>query len=636
MTLEPGSMIGPYRVLEQAGRGGMATVYKAYQAALARNVAIKVLPAFFADDPGFRERFRQEAVAVAKLRHPNILQVFDYGDENGLTYIVSEFIDGGTLADQIGRPLPVDYVTRMLGPVASALDYAHSREVLHRDVKPSNVLLARDGTPILSDFGLAKMMGSMPRLTVSGAAVGTPEYMAPEQGSGEEIGPAADQYALGVVAYEMLTGRVPFSAETPLAVLIAHMHQALPLPRTVNPALSEATEQVLLKALAKAPADRFPSATEFVRALGDAVRGASATPVVPAAAPVYPTPAVAAAAAAAPSPAPAAVAGPATRIPRNARIGAALLALLLVGGAAFAFTRGGGGTSTASTKGTIALRGPLIYEAKLDAAGSEIQRQPGPPGRTADPNAIRTLDGAVQFTLPENQSLGASGGPTALVINWRRSFPATFFAEMDLKVAPGSQVNLVWRLRQLPQGSVQLVATTGFDESMQLQYQSQPGFGAPQGQNCPPNCPAPGVQGCPPNCPSLPGASPGQFCPPTCPGPPAPGSQGGTPSGQPGAGQFVQPETIGTPVGVSGFASGDKVTIGIAVQPQGVFTMFFNGQNVGQVTEARAAAAGAPAGGGPAGGGPAGGGLGVLSIDVHGQSGTLTLAGFRVYQLAAP
>ena len=271
MTLTPGVNLGPYRIVEQIGRGGMATVYKAYQPSLARHVAIKVLPAFFTEDPGFRERFQQEAIAVAKLRHPNILQVFDYGAQDGVTYIVGEFIDGGTLADQVGSPLPLDYTVKILTPIANALDYAHARGVLHRDVKPSNILLSRDSTPILSDFGLAKMIGSQPRLTVSGATVGTPEYMAPEQGEGAVIGPAADQYALGVVAYEMLTGRVPFTAETPLAVLISHMHKPLPLPRSINPALSESVESTLLKALAKVPGDRFPLVGQFVGALGGSV-----------------------------------------------------------------------------------------------------------------------------------------------------------------------------------------------------------------------------------------------------------------------------------------------------------------------------------------------------------------------------
>ena len=190
MTLEAGTMIGAYRILEQVGRGGMATVYKAYQPALARNVAIKVLPSYLADDEVFRERFRAEAVTIARLRHPNILAVFDFGSQGGVNYIVTEFVDGGTLADQLASPLPAEYVARMLAPVASALDYAHARDVIHRDVKPSNILIARDGTPVVADFGLARMlMGSLPRLTQTGSLVGTPEYMAPEQAGGETAGP---------------------------------------------------------------------------------------------------------------------------------------------------------------------------------------------------------------------------------------------------------------------------------------------------------------------------------------------------------------------------------------------------------------------------------------------------------------
>ena len=265
--MQTGANLGPYRIVEQIGRGGMATVYKAYQAGLARYVAIKVLPSFFAEEPSFRERFQQEAIAVAKLRHPNILVVFDYGEEGGITYLVSEYVEGGTLSGRVGSPLSLSYTTEVLGPVASALDFAHGRGILHRDIKPSNILLNQDGAPVLSDFGLAKMMGSMPRLTMTGMTVGTPEYMAPEQGEGDVIGPSADNYSLAVVAYEMLTGRVPFSAETPLAVLLAHLHKPLPMPRTVNPAISEALEAVLLKGLAKAPEDRYPTASQFVHAL---------------------------------------------------------------------------------------------------------------------------------------------------------------------------------------------------------------------------------------------------------------------------------------------------------------------------------------------------------------------------------
>jgi len=278
MSMTPGATIGPYRIVEQTGRGGMATVYKAYQPALARYVAVKVLPAFFAEEDGFRQRFQQEAIAVARLRHPNILVVFDYGEENGIPYLVGDYIDGGTLAEQVGTPLPLDYSMGILAPIASALDYAHTRGILHRDVKPSNVLLQRDGTPILADFGLAKMMGSLSRLTGTGVAMGTPEYMAPEQAAGEAVDAGADNYALAVVAYELLTGRVPFSADTPLAVLLAHLHKPLPLPRTVNPALPAAVEDVLLKGLAKNPAERYPTASAFIQALSSAGQPAAPAP----------------------------------------------------------------------------------------------------------------------------------------------------------------------------------------------------------------------------------------------------------------------------------------------------------------------------------------------------------------------
>ena len=264
----------------------MATVYKAHQDSLARYVAIKVLPEFFAEEPGFRERFKQEAVAVANLRHPNILAVFDYGEQEGVTYIVTEFVDGGTLAEQFGKPLPVEYVTTLLQPIASALDYAHRREVLHRDIKPSNVLLQTDGTPILSDFGLARMMTSKAeRLTQSGMIVGTPEYMSPEQCAGTELDAAADQYSLAVVAYEGLTGRVPFSAETPVAVIMAQIGNELPPPRSVNPEISEAVQGALLKALAKDPKDRYKSCAAFIHSLTEADQS---QPTVPEATTVMP------------------------------------------------------------------------------------------------------------------------------------------------------------------------------------------------------------------------------------------------------------------------------------------------------------------------------------------------------------
>ena len=424
MTLAPGATMGPYRILEQIGRGGMATVYKAYQAALARNVAIKVLPAFFAEEEGFRERFQQEAIAVAKLRHPNVLAVFDYGEEGGVTYIVSEFVDGGTLAEQVGQPLPVDYVVRILSPIASALDYAHSRGVLHRDVKPSNILLERDGTPILSDFGLAKMIGSLPRLTRTGTTVGTPEYMAPEQGEGEAVGPPADHYALAVIAYEMLTGRVPFTADTPLAVLLAHMHKPLPLPRAVNPAIPPGVEAVLLKGLAKPPGDRYPTASQFVSELAAA---AARAPVAAAAPP------------SAAGPAEAVSAAPAWTV-RAIRltpvgIGAIALVLLLAGGGiALIFAAPGAkpveqrapsaataqaAAATGQTSLSALPKGKLIYQAKLDGSSADLSITNNPE------NVIRLQPGSIEVGTPRSGQASAA----FLLPEPKR---AEYVAELDL------------------------------------------------------------------------------------------------------------------------------------------------------------------------------------------------------------
>ena len=267
MSLGPGVELGPYSVVERIGRGGMATVYKAYHAALDRYVAIKVLPEFFAEDEEYRERFHQEAMSVARLRHPNILSVYDFGHERGIAYLVLELISGGTLADRLGTRIDIHDTVAMLKPIADALDHAHRNGVLHRDIKPSNILLHRDGTPVLADFGLAKLAASVRRLTASGIVMGTPEYMSPEQAAGDPIGPPSDLYAFAIVAYEMLTGRVPFEADTPAAVLLSHLNKAMPAMHELRGELSRHAEDALRRALAKSPSERFQTATEFVAAL---------------------------------------------------------------------------------------------------------------------------------------------------------------------------------------------------------------------------------------------------------------------------------------------------------------------------------------------------------------------------------
>ena len=267
MNVHEGSTLGPYRLMERVGRGGMASVYRAYHPALDRYVAIKVLPDFFAEEPGYRERFQQEARSVARLKHQNILEIFDYGYHDGTPYLVLELIDGGTLADRVGKPMELREVVRLLEPLGSALDHAHAHGILHRDIKPSNVLITKEGTPILADFGLAKMTGAIQRLTTSGVVMGTPEYMSPEQAADEFVGPACDIYSLGVVAYEMLTGRVPFAGDTPAATLLSHVTKAMPATRELKGELSAHVEEVLRRALSKRPEDRFPSASSLVTAL---------------------------------------------------------------------------------------------------------------------------------------------------------------------------------------------------------------------------------------------------------------------------------------------------------------------------------------------------------------------------------
>jgi protein kinase-like protein/WD40 repeat protein len=279
-----GQNLGPYRVIEQIGRGGMATVYKAYEPALDRYVAIKVLPQYFAHDPDFAARFDREAKAVARLNHPNILPIYSFGQEGGLSYIAMRYVGKGTLKDRMGQPIDLQTASDILRQIGQALDCAHRQGIIHRDVKPSNVLMAEGHSQVpgggnwvlLADFGLARMVESSSQLTKSGVGVGTPAYMSPEQGQGTQVDTRSDLYSLGVVLYEMLTGRVPYQAETPMAVVLKHITAPLPMPRSVNPMLSDVAERVILKAMAKNPGDRFQTAQEMSEALERAMEETTA------------------------------------------------------------------------------------------------------------------------------------------------------------------------------------------------------------------------------------------------------------------------------------------------------------------------------------------------------------------------
>lgn len=267
-----GRQFGPYQIAAPLGEGGMAAVYKAYQPAMERYVALKILPRHFAEDPQFIARFQREAILLAKLQHPHILPVFDYGQADGFTYIVMPFVLSGTLMDSLtGSPLPLPRIRQVISQVGDALDYAHARGLIHRDIKPSNILVDESGNCLLTDFGLARMMEDTAKLTSSGTIMGTPVYMAPEQGSGKQVDARSDIYSLGVVLYEMATGRVPYNAETPIAVVFKHINDPLPPARTINPGLPEAVELVTFKALAKNPEDRYQTAGGLAQAIQKAI-----------------------------------------------------------------------------------------------------------------------------------------------------------------------------------------------------------------------------------------------------------------------------------------------------------------------------------------------------------------------------
>ncbi len=271
-----GTTIGKYKILEKLGRGGMAEVYKGYQENLDRYVAIKLMHTFLVAEQDFLQRFQREAKAMAAMKHPNIVGIYDfdlYGENT--YYLVMEYISGGTLKEKLealtkdNERLPLTEAVRIAREVADALAYAHHRNMIHRDIKPANIMMDEEtDRAILTDFGIVKLVGGQSMAyTATGALIGTPAYMSPEQALGQSGDERADIYSMGVLLFQMVTGQLPYQADTPLAVVMKHVNDPTPMPVSFNPNIPESLQIIILKAMAKIPEDRFQTAAELATAL---------------------------------------------------------------------------------------------------------------------------------------------------------------------------------------------------------------------------------------------------------------------------------------------------------------------------------------------------------------------------------
>ena len=276
MSIAPGTKLGQYEVQEFIGQGAMGLVYRAFHVQLERAGAVKVLQAL-SPDPDTTARFRHEAQAIAQMRHSNIVNVYDFGEFEGTPYMIVEYVPGGSLADRLNKG-PVNRASAMkyLRGIADGLDYAHGMGIVHRDVKPANVLLEKDDTPVLADFGLAKLLQGSSLKSMTGVTTGTPAYMAPEQVMGHQVGPAADRYSLATIAYEMLAGAIPFDGEALMELLYAQVHREPLPPSSRDATLGPEVDAVIMRGLAKDPAARWDSSTQFV----DALEAALASPAI--------------------------------------------------------------------------------------------------------------------------------------------------------------------------------------------------------------------------------------------------------------------------------------------------------------------------------------------------------------------
>jgi serine/threonine-protein kinase len=273
MPAPEGRVLGSYRLIERIGKGGMGEVYRAEHLRLGRESAVKLLPANLIGEADFLRRFEREALSAAELTHPNILAIYDYGEQDGTPYLVMPYIKGGTLKDRLQRgDITPTQFARYLTQIAEALDFAHAKGIVHRDVKPANVLIDEHEQAYLGDFGIAKALEGSESLTRTGMGVGTPEYMAPEQAQGR-ADPRSDLYALGIMVYQLITGRVPYSGQSTVDVLMQHLQQPIPLEplRGLNPAVARAFAPILQRALAKDPNHRYQTGRELMQAVNVAL-----------------------------------------------------------------------------------------------------------------------------------------------------------------------------------------------------------------------------------------------------------------------------------------------------------------------------------------------------------------------------
>ncbi len=283
---------GRYEIKSELGRGGMGTVFHAYDPRFRRNVALKVLPREFLHDPNFRARFEQEAQTIALLEHPAIVPVYDYGEEDGQPYLVMRFLTGGTLTNRLEKgALPLDDIIRIINRMAPALSEAHEQGIIHRDLKPDNIIFDKQDNPYISDFGLVKLTQSSSNLTSGNVIVGTPAYMSPEQARGEAVVDGrSDVYALGVILFEMLTGQLPYQANTPVGLVMQHIIEPVPRILEIKPNLPPGCDTIISQAMAKDPDDRYSTAPDLASALANSTHPKATSQSAPSAPPGIPVP----------------------------------------------------------------------------------------------------------------------------------------------------------------------------------------------------------------------------------------------------------------------------------------------------------------------------------------------------------